>query len=513
MHPSRHARAHPERPAYVMAATGEAVTYGQLEQRSNQGAHLFRSIGCAVGDVVAIFLENHPRYFEVAWAAERSGLTYAAISSRLTAPEAEYIIKDCGARVLVTSIDLAPVIEAMTDLPAGLRVFTVGGSRVGFEDFEAARAAFPVTPITDEWAGVDMLYSSGTTGRPKGVKARPQADGALEAHSRVTPLAQERFGMDEDTVYLCPAPLYHAAPLRWSMAVQKLGGCVIVMGKFDPETALALIDRYKVTHAQCVPTHFVRMLKLPEATRSRYSLSSLKLAFHAGAPCPVPIKERMLAWWGPIIHEYYAGSEGSGITVISPQEWLTHKGSVGRPALGQVHICGPDGEPLPPRSEGAVYFSGVTPFEYHNDPQKTADSRNARGWTTLGDVGWVDEDGFLYLTDRKSFTIISGGVNIYPQEIENLLAVHPKVADAAVIGAPDEDLGEKVVAVVEPTRWEDAGDALASELLVYLRERLSSVKLPKAVHFRRELPREPTGKLFKRLIRDSYWADRTPPTR
>jgi len=290
------------------------------------------------------------------------------------------------------------------------------------------------------------------------------------------------------------------------MSVHKLGGTVIIMERFDPEEALELIQRYRVTHAQWVPTHFVRMLKLPLEVRQSYDLTSLQTVFHAAAPCPVPVKQEMLAWWGPIIHEFYGGTEANGLTSIGPDEWIERPGSVGREKWGSLRICGEDGEPLPPRQAGQVYFADGQSFEYHNDPQKTAESRNRHGWTTIGDVGWVDEDGYLYLTDRKSFMIISGGVNIYPQELENLLVTHPDVADVAVVGAPHEDLGEQVVAVVQPVDWQRAGPEFAAELCEWLGPRIGRLKQPRRIDFEQELPRHPNGKLYKRLLRDRYWA-------
>ncbi|MGH7015967.1 MAG: AMP-binding protein, partial [Caulobacteraceae bacterium] len=376
-----------------------------------------------------------------------------------------------------------------------------------YVSFEEARAAHPKTPIADECAGGAMLYSSGTTGRPKGVKRAGAAAGPqpLGGPNPLSMLGQALYGMDFGTIYLSPAPLYHAAPLGWSMAVQALGGTVVMMERFDAEAALAAIEKYHVTCAQWVPTHFVRMLKLPKETRERHDLSSLESVFHAAAPCPIPIKEEMIAWWGPIIHEYYAGTEGNGFCVINSEEWLKKKGSVGRSLTAQVKICDEAENELPARAEGTVFFAGGGEFEYHNSPEKTAESRNKHGWTTLGDVGWLDEDGFLYLTDRKSFMIISGGVNIYPQEIENLLITHPKIADAAVVGAPNEDMGEEVVAVVQPANWSEAGEALAAEIIAFCRANLSHTKTPRRVEFMEELPRHATGKLYKRLIRDAYW--------
>lgn len=504
MHPSHHAKTHPDRAAYIMAASGETVTYRQLDERSNQGAHFFRSLGLKAGDVIAIFMDNSPRYYEIAWAAQRSGLYYTCISSKLTAGEVEYIVGDCAAQMLITSAGVGSVID---DLPAhlpGVKLYLVGEARAPYASFEDARAAFPTTPIADETAGSDMLYSSGTTGRPKGVKPA-LTGGPIDPVNPLANMSSQIFGFPDPSIYISPAPLYHAAPLRWTMGVQRNGGTVVVMEKFDPEQMLADIEKHKVNCGQFVPTHFVRLLKLPQAVRDKYDVSSLKSAVHAAAPCPVPVKEQMIAWWGPIVHEYYAGTEGNGFCYISSAEWLTHKGSVGRGLTAEVKICGDDGEALPPRTEGSVYFSGGAPLSYHNAPEKVAEGTNQHGWTTLGDVGWVDEEGYLYLTDRKSFMIISGGVNIYPQELENVLIGHPKVADAAVVGGPHEEMGEQVIAVIQPLDWADAGDALRDELMAYSRQHLSHVKSPRVIDFMAELPRHPTGKLYKRLIRDAYW--------
>ncbi|THD65970.1 acyl-CoA synthetase [Phenylobacterium sp.] len=506
MHPANHAKTHPDKAAYVMAYSGETVTYAELDARSNQGAHLFRSLGLKADDAVALFIDNHPRYYEILWAAQRSGLRFTCLSSKLTSGEVEYIVRDCEAKVFIASAALSETALQVARLIPGVALFMVGGESEDFASFEDARAVMPSTPIADESAGRAMLYSSGTTGRPKGVKRMGAVDPAIDAPNPLANLGQALYGWTADTVYLSPAPLYHAAPLGWSMAVHSIGGTVILMERFDAEDALRFIEQYKVTSAQWVPTHFVRMLKLPEEVRTRYDLSSLKAVFHAAAPCPVPVKEQMIAWWGPIVHEYYAGTEGNGFCIINATEWLAHKGSVGRGLTAAVKICDEDGEPLPPRAEGLVYFEGGGQFEYHGDPAKTAESRNRHGWTTLGDVGWLDEEGYLYLTDRKSFMIISGGVNIYPQELENVLIGHPKVADAAVVGAPDEEMGEKVVAVIQPMNWADAGEPLRAELMAYARQHLSHVKSPRVIDFMAELPRHATGKLYKRLIRDAYWA-------
>ena len=504
MHPYLHAQTQGDKPAYIMAGSGEVVTYAQLDERSNQGAHLFRSLGLTQGDVIAILMENNARFFEVAWAAQRAGLYFVCVSTKLTASEVEYILKDCGAKVFVTSVAMGPLIDEVARLVPDLTLFAIGGAQGAYADFEEARAPEPTTPIADESAGSDMLYSSGTTGRPKGVK--PALNGApIDAPNALQMMAQGLFGFSGDSVYISPAPLYHAAPLRWCMTVHKLGGTVIVMEKFEPEAALALIEKYKVNCGQFVPTHFVRMLKLPEAVRAKYDVSSMKSAVHAAAPCPVPVKEQMIAWWGPVIYEYYAGTEGNGFCWINSDNWLAHKGSVGQAVLGELRICDDAGDPVPARTEGAVYFANGPAVNYHNAPDKTAESYNKHGWTTLGDVGWADEDGYLYLTDRKSFMIISGGVNIYPQEIENLLITHPKVADAAVVGAPCEEMGEQVVAVIQPMAWLDDNSDLAAELMAFARANLSHVKSPRRIDFMAELPRHPTGKLYKRLIRDAYW--------
>jgi long-chain acyl-CoA synthetase len=509
MHPSHHARTHPDKPALIMAGSGETTTYGQLEARSNQGAHLFRRLGLNAGDAIAIFLENHPRYYEILWAAQRSGVRFTCISSKLTASEVEYIVKDSGSRLFITSPALSEIATGVAPLIPGVKLFMVDEPIPPFESWDAAVRDLPTTPIADETVGTAMLYSSGTTGRPKGVKRGGSnlmaVDGAIDQPNPLAMLGQALYGWNPEMRYLSPAPLYHAAPLGWSMAVHTVGGTVVMMERFDPEQALAHIERLRITHAQWVPTHFVRMLKLPQEARAKYDVSSLEAVFHAAAPCPIPVKEQMIAWWGPIIHEYYAGTEGNGLTALNAHEWLAHKGSVGRGVTAEVKICDEDGNELPPRAEGGVYFAGGGEFEYHGDPEKTAQARNKHGWTTLGDVGWLDEDGFLYLTDRKSFMIISGGVNIYPQEIENLLVTHPKVADVAVVGAPHEEMGEQVVAVIQPAEGVAPGDDLAAELSAFARANLSHVKAPRRIDFMAQLPRHDTGKIYKRLIRDAYW--------
>ncbi len=507
MHPSIHAQHQPDKPALIIAETGEIVSYAALDAASSRAAQLFRAAGIGAGDTIALFLENSAAFYNIVWGAQRSGLFFVCIPSKLTAPEVAYIVRDSGAKLLVAGAEMAGVAEQLTDALGDVQRFMLGGVIPGWQRWEAAVAAMPATPIADERAGIDMLYSSGTTGRPKGVRVALPEDPNIAAPNVLVMLAQHLYGLGPDSIYLSPAPLYHAAPLRWSMTVMRLGGTVVMMQHFDPQAALAAIERYRVTASQWVPTHFVRLLKLDQAARTRHDLGSLRVAIHAAAPCPIPVKEAMIAWWGPVLYEYYAGSEGNGLTTIDSEQWLAHKGSVGKAAYGVLHICDDAGNALPPGEEGLVYFEGGGVFEYHNDPAKTAEARNAQGWTTLGDIGRMDADGYLYLTDRKSFMIISGGVNIYPQEIENRLITHPQVADVAVIGAPCPEMGERVVAVVQPVDMADAGDALADDLVRWCREALSGVKTPRQIDFATELPRHATGKLYKRLLRDRYWGN------
>jgi long-chain acyl-CoA synthetase len=509
MHPSHHAMAHPEKPAYIMATSGISVDYRTLDDRSNRLAHFWRSQGYLAGDTIAIVLDNHEWFFPVVWAAQRSGLYFACLSHTLSGADLAYILQDSGANCVIGSNRTLPLIEAALAEGASLPAFLVDHECAGVPNLIKLAETFPNTPIADECAGTDMLYSSGTTGRPKGIRRPFISDLPIAIETPMTPLARKRFGMSEHTVYLSPAPLYHAGPLRWAMIVHRLGGTVVVMERFDAEQALELIERHRVTASQWVPTHFVRMLHLPDEKRLSYDISSMRAAFHAAAPCPIPVKEAMMAWWGPIIHEYYGGTENNGLTLIGPGEWIDHKGSVGKAVIGTIRICNDEGEELPAGQEGIVYFEGGPAFSYHNDEEKTQSARNLKGWTTLGDIGRLDNDGYLYLTDRKSFMIISGGVNIYPQEIENALALHPKVRDVAVIGAPDLEMGERVVAVVELRDPADASATLKADLTIYLRERLGGLKTPRQIDFTEALPREPTGKLFKRLLRDQYRATQT----
>ncbi len=506
MHPIQHTQMRPDHPAVIMAGSGETITYRQMDEAANRIAHLLRRRGLAAGDAIAVLMENSPRYYEIYWAAQRAGIILVPISTHLTASEVAYILADSDAQLLFTTPLFGPLVQQMQaggmDLP--LLVYGAEGANCA----EAALANFPVTPIGDQSAGRLMLYSSGTTGRPKGIVPAPLADPGVEAATPLMMLAVHgfHFPADGSSMYLSPAPLYHAAPLGWSTTVHRLGGTVVVMEKFDPEAALAAIEKYRITESQWVPTHFVRLLKLPDDVRGRYDLSSHKHAIHAAAPCPAPVKQAMLDWWGPILWEYYAGSEGNGMTMVGSADWLAHPGTVGRAILGTVHVCDEAGGEVPVGAEGVIYFESPHPFAYHKDDAKTAEATHREGWTTLGDIGRLDADGFLYLTDRRSNMIISGGVNIYPQEIENLLVGHPKVMDAAVIGAPDAEMGECVVAVVQPVDMAEAGDSLAEELRTFLADKLARLKLPRIIDFRPELPREANGKLYKRKLKEEYRA-------
>lgn len=502
--------ADPAKIAFEMCETGEQVSYAQLDARANQVAQVLRSCGVGPGDHVAILMENKRRFLEACFGMDRAGVYYTTISTRLNADEVAYIVKDCSAKVLVVSDAIeavTPVLRAL--LPHNVRCFSVGGVSSGMPSWEAAVDSAPTQVIPDPGQGLDMLYSSGTTGRPKGVKW-PMSNTPAGQRTMLVNLLEPLFGYGHECRYLSPAPLYHAAPLRHCMTVIKLGGTVLVMASFDAKRSLEMVQKHRVTHSQWVPTMFVRLLKLPPEVRASFDVSSLQVAVHAAAPCPIDVKEQMLAWWGPILREYYAGTENNGFCSITSPEWLLHKGSVGRATQGQLHICDESGVELAQGETGLVYFSDGPVFTYHNDPDRTAETRNALGWTTLGDIGRMDAQGYLYLVDRRAFMIISGGVNIYPQEAENVLLGHPKVLDVAVIGVPNEDFGEEVKAVVQPVDARDMGPALAEELIDYCRQRLASFKCPRTIDFDVQLPRHATGKLYKKLVRDRYWPQPKP---
>jgi acyl-CoA synthetase (AMP-forming)/AMP-acid ligase II len=509
LYAARFAAENPDQPAIIMATSGQEITFAEYERGCNRLAHLLQAAGLERGDHIAILSENHPAMLEIEGAAERVGLYFTTVNAYLAPDEVAYIVNNSRSRVFFSTVGKRDVAEAAAaSCPELERLLMVGLDAPSgrWEPYEEAVAGWPAEPVADEILGAAMLYSSGTTGQPKGI-LRPLPDSKpgdpLPLFQFLPWLWRYREGM----VYLNPAPLYHSAPQASVAAAIRQGATSVVMEHFDAEHWLALVERYRVTHCQMVPTMFGRLLRLPEDVRSRYDVSSLETIIHAAAPCPVPVKQAMIDWVGPILIEYYAATEGNGFTFCDSNEWLAHPGTVGRCILGELLILDENGERCPTGTDGTVWFSGATNFEYFEDPAKTAETRSADGnASTVGDVGHVDEDGWLYLTDRKSYMIISGGVNIYPQETENLLATHPAVLDVAVIGVPNEDLGEEVKAVVQPADLTQAGPELAQELIAFCRAHLSHFKCPRTVDFVDELPRLPTGKLYKRLLRDKYWA-------
>lgn len=495
MHPRDYISRTDGRPALIMATTGEAISFAELDRRANRVSHLLRARGLAPGERVAIWLENGPRWPELCWGAQNAGLLYVPVSTRLTVDETAYIVRDSGAKLVVASagLDHAALAHA---LRGEADLLVVGG------DFDSAVMAMPDTPLADETRGAAMVYSSGTTGRPKGIAPRLVPAPATEPTDLTRKMAGQ-YGFDPQTTYLSPAPMYHTAPLKFTMMVHQSGGTVVLMDKFAAAAALDALERYQVTHSQWVATMFVRMLRLPGALDRRFPHH--RVAIHSAAPCPVAVKDAMMAWWGPILHEYYGGSESVGQTAIGPEEWLRKKGSVGRALRGVLHILDEAGNELGPNRTGLVCFEGVAAFAYHNDPDKTAQAMVRPGWATLGDIGHVDADGYLFLTDRRDYVINVGGVNIYPQEAENVLASHPAVADVAVFGVPDPEWGEAVKAVVQPSDPAAAGPALATDLIEWCRTRLAHNKCPRSIDFDLAMPREPTGKLLKRLVKARYW--------
>jgi len=487
------------KPALVMGGSGLRWTFGELQQRIDQAAAMLAGYGLRFGDHIAVLFANEPELFPVVWAAQRTGLYYTPVNWHLTPEEAAYIVDDCGAQVLVASPAhgsltgqicaavpaVAPVIAGtgLTRDPGGTQPGSTGGA------------------LPQRWEGFAMFYSSGTTGRPKGILRDPVRTPAGTT-GPIDQLMRQLYGLGPGSVYLSTGPLYHAAPLGWSMATQRGGGTAVVMERFDARQTLELIEQYRVTHVQFVPTMMKRLLRLPDADRRRFDLSSLQTVVHAAAPCPVDLKRQIIDWLGPIVWEYYAGSEGNGYFAIDSADWLAHPGSVGRSMYGQPHVLDDDGTELPPGGIGTVWFEGTAAFAYHNDAEKTAGAVNDRGWSTLGDVGRLDADGYLYLSDRRVDLIISGGVNIYPQEVENVLTMHPAVFDAAVIGVPDPEMGQRVAAVVQAEPGVAAGPPLAEQLLGHCRAHLAGFKCPHEIVFAEELPRLPSGKLLRRWVRD-----------
>lgn len=494
-----------DKPAIVMAEDSSMMSYAQIDRFANKLGRFFQWLGLEEGDHVAYCVENRLECPAIQWGAHYVGLYYTFISTRLTGSEATYIVQDCDAKVLIVSAETAPrIVDSVKKMAQPPRIYCldrVDSLALLVDEIDK----FDGAPLHETNEGSEMLYSSGTTGKPKGVK--PSLSGLpLGATSIIGGLLRQGFGVDAESIYLSPAPYYHAAPLKWVQGMMANGATVIMMKKFDAEGALQAIEKHGVTHSQWVPTMFHRLLALPNGVKKRYDLGTQKVVVHAAAPCPAATKREMIEWWGPIIYEYYSCTEGVGITFVNSQDWLDRPGTVGRPLMGVPHVLDDNGGECGPGNAGLIYFSDGSEFSYHKDEKKTAEAHNKKGWATVGDVGYVDEDGFLYLTDRKNNMIISGGVNIYPQETEDLLATHPKVFDVAVIGVPDEDLGERVCAVVQVESGVKADELLCEELIEFCRAHLSSVKCPKIIEFKDSLPREPNGKLLKRLLKDQYSA-------
>jgi acyl-CoA synthetase (AMP-forming)/AMP-acid ligase II len=492
---------------------GGSISYGDMVANADRAAQLFQQLGLNQGDTIAIHLENHLRYPEICWAAKNSGITYACVSSLSSADDAGYIVDNSDAKLLITSAALADVAIQVVRSRKHLLCLMLDGAASPFGRYEDLLERAPATPLHNRWRGPSMLYSSGTTGRPKGVRT-PLMEEPPETPPRRLAMLVRRYGLAADTVLINPGPLYHAAPGRFMMSVHRTGGTVIGFRKFDAEATLRAIQDFRATHGVFVPTMLIRMLQLPEDVRDRYNHASLRCAIHLAAPCPISIKERMIQWWGPIIYELYGGTEAVGYTLISSDEWLAHKGSVGRADLGcNIRILDDAGNELPPFEPGVIYMFNGNRFEYHKDPEKTRTVFTTDGWATLGDIGYLDREGYLYLTDRQAHMIISGGVNIYPQEAENVLAAHPDVADVAVIGVPHPEFGEEVKAVVQLLQDPDDPQSLEEELIAHCRFTLSAIKCPRSVDFVKQLPRNEAGKLLKRELRKLYWGESASPTR
>jgi fatty-acyl-CoA synthase len=508
VYPGTHALTHPDQPAVIAAEDGSVLTYRELDDASMRLAQLLYAAGLRTGQHIAFLSNNRLEVFGIYWAALRSGLYVTAINHHLSADEAAYVVNDCGAEALIVCAELADLAVTVAQSTPNVKLrLAFGGPVPGYESYEDTMATQPAQRLAEEPRGADMLYSSGTTGRPKGIKAALPERTVDEDGDIATMLFGHMYSFNGDTVYYSAAPIYHAAPLRFSMFIHSLGGTVVMARQFDARSALEHIQRYRATHSQWVPTMFVRMLKLPEDVRSAYDVSSMRVAVHAAAPCPTEVKHAMMDWWGPVVYEYYSSTEGNGVSFISPQEWLARPGSVGKAMLGTVRICDDGGAEVPIGQTGVIYFErDMVAFQYHNDDDKTATARHPDHelWTTTGDIGYLDDDGYLYLTDRKAFMIISGGVNIYPQEIEDCLTMHPSVLDVAVIGIPDEEMGEQVCAVVQPASGVEPSEELAAELKEFVRSRIAHYKAPRVVDFVDALPRSAAGKLVKRKLKERY---------
>lgn len=497
------ARRRPDHLAAIDYDSGETLSFGALDRASLALSKLLRDRRVGSEDEVAILMENCADYFVAIWAIRRTAMYIVPVNWHLRPEKIRYIVENSGARAIITTPRLIETACAATKDNAGLAARLIfGPCQSGFESIEALRSSQADRPDRPELDGAPLYYSEGTSGKPKGV-LRPLTGEPFGAPSLVEQAMTGTYLIDEKTIYLSPAPLYHAAPIGWTMMVQRIGGTVVLLRSFDPERALQAIDGLHVTHAQFVPTHFVRMLRMPQHAREQYDLSSLRVVVHAAAPCPPEVKRQILDWLGLIVYEYYGGSERCGFTAISPQKALTHPGSVGRSLVGAIRIVDPHTEDEVRVGEvGLVYFEAAQPFEYYGEPGKSAACFNAAGWGTMGDMGYVDIDGYLYLTDRMCNMVISGGVNIYPHEIEDLLTLHPFADDIAVIGLPDPEYGERLQAFVKLMPEVAADNQTADLLIAHCRANLASYKCPRGIAFIKEMPRLPREKLLKRHLID-----------
>lgn len=501
-HLAKWARETPDKTAAIFPDNGTSLSFRALNEAANQVAHGLVALGLNPGQGIALLLENTPEFLILTYGAKRAGLMVTPLSIHLRAHEVAHVLRDSGAVLLAADAALGDLAGAL-DLQNLPYRFSIRGTIPGFAPLRSLMEGRPTTwPDGERPIGREFLYSSGTTGLPKGIR-RPLIAFA-DRHKPEFDMSWKGFyGFDADTVYLSPAPLYHAAPNRYVQRTIDGGGTAVITRKFDAAACLALIEKLRVTHSQWVPTMFVRLLALPDTVRNAFDLSSHRCAIHAAAPCPIPVKRAMIDWWGPIIREYYAGSEGIGVCFIDSQAWLRKPGSVGRPAYGAVHILDEDGRELPQGEIGRIWFEGGARFAYHNDPEKTAAAYNDKGWATLHDLGWLDGDGFLFLSDRRADLILSGGVNIYPAEIEAVLGMHPAVSEAAVVGVPDAEMGERPHALVVPQNV-TANAELAESIIAHCRAHLGGLKIPVAVDFLEELPRSEAGKLLRRVLKERF---------
>lgn len=506
MYPPVHAAEAPDRPAVVMAASGATRTYAELDRRSTQLATWLRRVGLETGDRVVVALPNDLRWGEVAWACWRTGLVLAAVNRHLTPRELAPLVQHARPGVVVTSVALAPALrEAVTAAGVSAPRFLVVGAGGG-EDYEAALERTSVDPELPETMGGRLLFSSGTTGRPKPFESPPPGRHPTEVAVRSGDMMRHLGFRSGASVYLSTGPAYHAAPLGFLQSVHQLGGTVVLMERFDAEGALAAIERYGVTHSQWVPTMFVRLLRLPAEVRTRYDLSRHRVAVHGAAPCAPELKRAMIDWWGPVVHEYYGASEGYGRTSITSQEWLDHPGSVGRAVGSGLRIADEAGRDLAAGEVGTVRFVQPDADEPVRADDGSADLAATRGWGAVGDLGRVDEEGYLYLVGRAGQVIISGGVNIHPREVEDLLVLHPAVEDVAVIGVPEEEFGEEVKGVVQAAPGHEPGPELAAELIAHCRANLSHFTCPRSIDFVDRVPRSDAGKIMLAELRGRHHA-------